>query len=367
LTGVTAIAAGSSHNVALKNDGSIVGWGQNNYGQTSVPPGLTGVTAIAAGGQHTVALKSDGTVIAWGRNSEGQTTVPPGLMGVTAIAAGGSHTVALKSDGTVVAWGSNYSGQTTVPPGLTGVTSLVAGDSHTAALISVPVNFFDDRAIDRSTTPVTFTIKNTGNEELTLGTMTKDGAHSGDFTVSDPVDTTVAPGATTTFTVTFTPSELGNRTATIHLPSNDSNSNPFDLILVGTGVLSKLDTWRQTHFISPANTGDAADLADPDQDGIANLLEFALGLNPNSRNILPITTTEGGEAMQFTYTRSKSAFLDDLIFQVQSSGSLTSGTWGTAGVSPETILFDDGTTQTVRVSVATSPESSFLRLSVTAP
>ena len=57
--------------------------------------GLSGVTAIAGGGYHTVALKSDGTVVAWGYNYYGQTSVPAGLSGVTAIAAGYSHTVAL--------------------------------------------------------------------------------------------------------------------------------------------------------------------------------------------------------------------------------------------------------------------------------
>ncbi|KAB2661568.1 MAG: hypothetical protein DVB32_02330, partial [Verrucomicrobia bacterium] len=86
-------------------DGTVVAWGDNSYGQTTVPAGLTGVTAIAAGSYHTVRLKSDGTVVAWGWNIFGQTTVPAGLTGVTAIAAGAFHTVALKSDGTVVAWG----------------------------------------------------------------------------------------------------------------------------------------------------------------------------------------------------------------------------------------------------------------------
>ena len=69
-------------------------------------PAQSGVTAIAAGDYHTVALKSDGTVVAWGDNGYGQTTVPVAAQsGVTAIAAGGYHTVALKNDGTVVAWG----------------------------------------------------------------------------------------------------------------------------------------------------------------------------------------------------------------------------------------------------------------------
>ena len=95
MSGVTAIAAGGDHTVALKNDGTVVAWGYNDSGQTTVPAGLSGVTAIAAGGYHTVALQSDGTVVAWGLNNEGQTTVPSGLSGVTAIAAGRYHTVAL--------------------------------------------------------------------------------------------------------------------------------------------------------------------------------------------------------------------------------------------------------------------------------
>jgi len=51
--------------------------------------------AIAAGDSHTVALKRDGTVVAWGDNEHGQTTIPSNLVGVVAIAAGKNHTVAL--------------------------------------------------------------------------------------------------------------------------------------------------------------------------------------------------------------------------------------------------------------------------------
>ena len=45
---------------------------------------------------QSVALKQDGTVVAWGGNGSGQTTVPAGLSGVVAIAAGWGNTVALK-------------------------------------------------------------------------------------------------------------------------------------------------------------------------------------------------------------------------------------------------------------------------------
>jgi len=132
-TGATAIAAGASQSLALKNDGTVVAWGclAHDFGQCSVPTGLRGVTAIDAGYAHSLALKSDGTVVAWGcgaPNNFGQCSVPFGLAGVTAIAAGTSHSLALKNDGTVVAWGCSGGdyGQCTVPNGLSGVVAIAA-------------------------------------------------------------------------------------------------------------------------------------------------------------------------------------------------------------------------------------------------
>jgi 6-phosphogluconolactonase (cycloisomerase 2 family)/alpha-tubulin suppressor-like RCC1 family protein/fibronectin type 3 domain-containing protein len=173
LSGVAAVTAGYQYSIALKNDGTVWGWGYNSYGQlgdgtftTRTTPvqvnTVSGITAIAAGGaneSYTVALKNDGTVWAWGNNSYGQlgdgsTTTnrstpvqASGLSGVTAIAAGAGHTLALKSDGTVWAWGRNSYGQlgdgsttTRTTPvkvsGLSGVTAIVAGSSHSLALKS---------------------------------------------------------------------------------------------------------------------------------------------------------------------------------------------------------------------------------------
>jgi hypothetical protein len=143
---VTAVAAGGTHTVALKADGTVVAWGDNTWGQATVPANLTGVTAISAGGFHTVVLKSDGTVVAWGGGTTnacapdvvncGQSIVPAGLTGVKAIAAGRVHTLALKNDGTVVAWGAvGYDlGQTSVPAGLRPATAIAAGAYHSLAL-----------------------------------------------------------------------------------------------------------------------------------------------------------------------------------------------------------------------------------------
>jgi alpha-tubulin suppressor-like RCC1 family protein len=207
LAGVTAISAGggydgfgaSGYSLALKVNGTVLGWGYNDHGQvgdgtwtdSSIPRPvcavgatdcaanpMTRVAAIAAGGNHSLALLSNGQVVAWGDNWRGQLgngtsngrnrpgpvcavgatdcTVNP-LSGVVAIAAGDNHSLAVLSNGRVVAWGENDSGQlgdTTrsnrnlpvyvcavgasdcAANPLTGVSKLDGGADRTVALLS---------------------------------------------------------------------------------------------------------------------------------------------------------------------------------------------------------------------------------------
>jgi alpha-tubulin suppressor-like RCC1 family protein len=141
LTGVIAISAGDDYSMALKSDGTVWSWGYNYYGQLgngengydadSFTPvqakDLTGITAIAAGYYHSMALKSDGTVWAWGENSDGQlgngttddSNIPiqvigprgVGFLAASKIAGGSDHNLSLSNDGTVWGWGYNYYGQ----------------------------------------------------------------------------------------------------------------------------------------------------------------------------------------------------------------------------------------------------------------
>lgn len=113
--------------------GRVVQWGEE-YPWLGQPPELTDVVAISANGNHALALRSNGTVVGWGDDSEGTNVVPADLAGVIAVAAGWWHGLALLSDGTVVGWGQY--GQD-VPPGLSDVVALAAGAFHNLALRSM--------------------------------------------------------------------------------------------------------------------------------------------------------------------------------------------------------------------------------------
>jgi M6 family metalloprotease-like protein len=87
-----------------------------------------------------------------------------------------------------------------------------------------------------SSAPFTFIVNNLGTANLTGLALAKSGTHSNDFTLGSLGSTTVAPGTSTTFTVTFSPGSTGTRSAALQIASNDGNENPFDITLTGTGV-----------------------------------------------------------------------------------------------------------------------------------
>ncbi len=95
---------------------------------------------------------------------------------------------------------------------------------------------FGTVAIGQSGAAKTFTIKNSGTSALTGIAITPDGANSSDFSVTSPAKTSLAPGAKTTFKVTFTPSATGTRNAAIHISYNEGAANPFDIKLTGLGA-----------------------------------------------------------------------------------------------------------------------------------
>ncbi len=93
-----------------------------------------------------------------------------------------------------------------------------------------------------SNSELTFTIKNTGDADLTGISTYVDGTNPGDFTVSAvPAASVSGPSGSTTFKVKFTPSSFGNRTAQLHINSNDADESPYDINLSGTGLAPEIE------------------------------------------------------------------------------------------------------------------------------
>jgi hypothetical protein len=167
---IVQIVVGGGRVVALKKDGTLIGWGAarapgwSNLAQISMgpfggfcaltiygevlcegsqysgehevskPANLTNVVQIDVGYATTAALRSDGTVVVWGRNEFAECDVPPGLDNVVQVAAGRGATAALRSDGTVVAWGYNgYDGITTANS-ISNAVSIAADGGHIIVL-----------------------------------------------------------------------------------------------------------------------------------------------------------------------------------------------------------------------------------------
>ena len=97
-------------------------------------------------------------------------------------------------------------------------------------------------------------------------------------------------------------------THVLRLLAEDGEVRTFDesLVTVSGGDLSPAESWRQAWFGTAADIGDAADLADPDGDGVPNRLERAFGGNPleASRAVLPaigVVEEEGERYLSLTY------------------------------------------------------------------
>ncbi|MES2658146.1 MAG: leucine-rich repeat protein [Verrucomicrobiota bacterium] len=120
-------------------------------------------------------------------------------------------------------------------PSVAGVPEMEIKTPDAVLIDGDSISSFGEVAVN-SPVVQTFTIKNTGTAPLKDLSIEKDGANSGDFTVTSPLETTLAPGTSTTFDVTFEPSSPSTRTAAIHIRSYDSLHNPFDIQLEGDGI-----------------------------------------------------------------------------------------------------------------------------------
>ena len=124
-------------------------------------------------------------------------------------------------------------------------------------------------------------------------------------------------------------------------------------------VVTPQQSWRQNAFGNSANAGLGADGADPDHDGVPNLVEYALGSNPLSGASFALPTPgRSGNYLTLTFTRARS----DVTYGVEASADLVN--WITLALNPGTV----GQSITVydTVDITTAPaHRRFMRLRIT--
>ena len=131
------ISCRQNHTAAIKTDGSLWTWGQNNRGQLGINDATnrsTPVTtfvggndwkSVAVGSDSMAAVKTDGTLWTWGAGTNGQlgtfdnptpfdrstpVTTFTGGTNWKSVAVGYRYVGAIKTDGTLWVWGANYAG-----------------------------------------------------------------------------------------------------------------------------------------------------------------------------------------------------------------------------------------------------------------
>ncbi len=165
----------------------------------------------------------------------------------------------------------------------------------------------------------------------------------GDFTLS--VTATGTPDPTYQWRHKGAPIEGATRPAFTRAAAQLADAGTYDVVVTNAGgsvtstpvtvtVITAMENWRLAHFGRSEATGPAADLADPDADGLVNLVEYALGLAPLEVDTAaaPATTAADGYWL-FLYPRPVDRA--DIAYAVEVTSDLAN--WMTSGVEHEQV------------------------------
>ena len=207
------------------------------------------------------------------------------------------------------------------------------------------------------------TISFTGpsNQPFTFTPLTLSATASSGLTVTYSIDSGPANVSGNQLTLTGT----GLVTIRASQIGNGSYAAAPDVVQSFT-VTANLDSWRKTKFTAGelGNAAQSGPNAIYGQDGLSNLVKYALGLEPK-QNIaigLPVVATLGTD---WTYTYTRPDNITDVTYVVEVSTNLAS--WTTAGVTHELVSNSNGVdTWRGRVPLATGA-NVFFRLKITAP
>ena len=169
-------------------------------------------------------------------------------------------------------------------------------------------------------------------------------------------------------TAVLDPAGVSSGTYSAHVSLRTSDPMlPLIQLPVSLTVLAPFDAWRLAHFGTTENTGASADDADPDHDGLVNIIEYALGLDPNLPDPEPIAPYVEGGHLVFAYRRPHPA-PPDIVYTPEVTGNLSTPIWDSGPAYASQAVVDNGDgTETVTVTDLANLSSSsvhFLRLRI---
>ena len=163
---------------------------------------------------------------------------------------------------------------------------------------------------------ITYTIYNTGIANLTLGAITIGGTNAGDFSLTTAPSTTVAPGSSTTFVITFIPSLLGVKNATISIVNNDSDENPYIFSIRGTALSPEIAVSSNGTDITDGNTtpsiNDNTDFGSTNETGGTITKSFTIQNSGLGSLSIGTFTISGTNAADFSVTFAPSSTVSSL-------------------------------------------------------
>jgi len=259
------------------------------------------------------AYSYDGTKIAWMQSTSALNTCEIWIMN-----SGGSGKTQLTSN-SVADFNPTFSPfSTTSGPEINIKGNNITIINGSATPSTLDYTDFSSVLVDSGAITRTFAIENLGTANLILSgspLVQLTGTNSTDFSVLVNPSSTIAASSNTTFQVRFDPSASGTRTATISIPNNDSDENPYTLAIQGSGTASAAAVYGKIAFCKQQSTTDwDIWIMDADGSNQTKLLDSdAKDMNPHF--------SPAGKYIAFSRTSGSSPNFTNDVYIMNSDGT----------------------------------------------
>jgi Tol biopolymer transport system component len=191
---------------------------------------------------------------------------------------GDSSFVSVSADGRFVAFQSSASNLAVGDTNAASDVFVVGAMTAPVAAISPGALAFGNQLVGTTSASQTVTLSNTGNGDLVITDIAMTGTNAGDFARTTTCGATLAPGATCTIAVAFTPSGTGLRTARLQVATNAASPTTVGLTGTGTAPAATLSNDSLTFGNQNVGTTSAAQAVTLSNSGTGPLLISTLSV-----------------------------------------------------------------------------------------